>query len=95
MNNQSRQIRDRFGSAGVATFTLPVRNLPATLGPISGPTVAVRGQALAFTGRFTDPGTSDTHVVTIPKVWLESCIVSLPPAKEEALDAALRFSLSL
>jgi len=35
------------------------------------------------------------NLLTIPKVWLESRIGALPPAKLAALNDALRFSLEL
>jgi mRNA interferase MazF len=35
------------------------------------------------------------NIVTIPKRWLEAPLASLRPDKLEALEAAIRFSLSL
>jgi mRNA interferase MazF len=35
------------------------------------------------------------NLVTIPKIWLESCIAALPRDKIDALDVALGFALGL
>src|SRR5439155_9301502 len=43
-----------------------VNNVAPAVAPITGPSPSpgVRGQALTFSGSFTDPGTLDTHTVT-------------------------------
>jgi|GEM_PF-3156961 len=48
-------------SAGVS---VTVNNLAPVVSAVTGPTAAVRGQALIYTGSFTDAGTLDTHTQT-------------------------------
>jgi hypothetical protein len=57
---------DSAGGVATATFALVVDNVAPAVDPIAGPVPGpvVRGQAVKFTGRFTDAGTPDTHQVT-------------------------------
>jgi hypothetical protein len=53
------------GSTATATATtdVTVRNVAPQKVTIAGPTAGVRGQTLSYSGRFTDPGTADTHTL--------------------------------
>jgi hypothetical protein len=53
---------NRFGS-GSGDVNLTVNNVAPDVAPISGPSSAVRGQELDFSGSFTDVGTLDTQQV--------------------------------
>src|SRR5262245_66166588 len=58
-------VTNQAGSAGTGCTSLIVNNVAPSLGSISGPGLAVRGQSLDFTNLFTDPGTLDTHSAII------------------------------
>ena len=51
--------------SSTASFVINVENVLPTVQPIAGPAAAVRGQPLAYSAPFTDPGTLDTHTATI------------------------------
>ena len=51
--------------SSTASFVLNVENVLPAVQPIAGPPTAVRGQPLAYSALFTDPGTLDTHTATI------------------------------
>lgn len=46
------------------TETVVIENVAPENVLISGPTTAVRGQTIQFSGTFTDPGTEDVHTLT-------------------------------
>ena len=56
-------VTDDDGGVATDTLTVTVNNVAPVVDPIGGPTVAVRGQLLEFTGSFTDPGMQDTHTL--------------------------------
>jgi PKD repeat protein len=53
---------NHFGSDS-GSVDLTVDNVAPVVAPVSGPSSGVRGQTLAFSGSFTDIGSSDTHEV--------------------------------
>src|SRR5262249_20808433 len=58
-------VTNKAGASGVGSTNLIVNNVAPALGPISWPSLAVRGQSLDFVDSFTDPGILDTHSVII------------------------------
>jgi VCBS repeat-containing protein len=58
-------VRDSSGLSGLATLQAIVSNVAPQNVAWSGPTLATRGQSLAFVGGFSDPGTTDTQVATV------------------------------
>src|SRR5207249_766308 len=56
---------DKDGGTGTDGRTITVLNVAATLGPLAGPALGVRGELLAFAASLTDPGTKDTHTAVI------------------------------
>ncbi|MFN7804564.1 MAG: PKD domain-containing protein, partial [Planctomycetaceae bacterium] len=56
-------------SDGVSTvadsFVVNVTNSAPSVGPITGPAAAVRGQSVVTSFSFADPGTADTHMASI------------------------------
>src|SRR5262249_2643860 len=48
-----------------ADLAVTVKNVAPVVGPLSGPTLGVRGQTLAFSAAFTDVGVLDTHTAVI------------------------------
>lgn len=78
--NQAIQIRQ---AVTVASVTSTIRNLPVEIQV--GPEDGVPRKSVVNVDVLN----------TIPKIWLESRVCVLNPEKQEALDAALRFSLGL
>jgi hypothetical protein len=56
-------ITDDDNGSGVDGSNVTVNNVAPVVAPVSGPASGVRGQALDFSGSFTDVGTLDTHEV--------------------------------
>jgi hypothetical protein len=56
-------VTDNHFGLGSGEVDLTVSNVAPDVAPISGPSSGVRGQALNFSGSFTDVGTLDTHQV--------------------------------
>ncbi len=54
-------LTDNDNDSGLANDSVTVNNLAPVVGVITGPTQAVRGQTLSYTGSFTDAGVLDTH----------------------------------
>jgi subtilisin family serine protease len=57
-------VTDDDGGVGTATTTVTVNNVAPQNVTITGPSAGVRGQVLAYTGSFFDPGSADTHTQT-------------------------------
>jgi uncharacterized delta-60 repeat protein len=64
-NTITASIKEEGGNPVFAPATAKaiVSNVDPAVNPINGPTAAVRGQSVSFTGSFTDVGTVDTHCV--------------------------------
>jgi PKD repeat protein len=56
-------VTDNHFGLGSGHVDLTVKNVAPDVEPVSGPHSGVRGQALNFSGSFTDVGTQDTHQV--------------------------------
>jgi hypothetical protein len=56
-------VTDNHFGSGSGSVNLTVNNVAPVVAPVSGPASGVRGQALNFSGSFTDVGTLDTHEV--------------------------------
>ncbi len=54
-------LSDNDGGDDAGSESVTVNNLAPVVGALTGPTLAVRGQTLSYTGSFTDAGTLDTH----------------------------------
>jgi Ca2+-binding RTX toxin-like protein len=59
--NVTVSVADDDSGVGTDTLTVTVHNVAPTVGAITGPGSAVRGQPLAFSSTFTDAGSADTH----------------------------------
>lgn len=57
-------VQDALGRIGTTSQTITVANVAPRNLTLSGPAGGLRGQALAFVGTFTDPGSADTHVLS-------------------------------
>ena len=58
-------VTDKDGDSGTGNTQATVNNVVPTLQPITGNTVAVRGQPLCYSALFADAGTLDTHTATL------------------------------
>lgn len=56
-------VTDDDGGIGTDTAVITANNVAPQNVAISGPAAGVRGQALAYSGSFTDPGTADTQTL--------------------------------
>jgi len=57
------RITDSDTGLGSGGTTVTVNNVAPVVAAVSGPSSGVRGQAMSFSGSFTDVGTQDTHEV--------------------------------
>src|SRR5262249_11566798 len=58
-------VTNKARASATGSANLIVNNVAPSLCPISGPSLAVRGQSLDFIAAFADPGTLDTHSAII------------------------------
>jgi YVTN family beta-propeller protein len=57
-------VTDDDGGIGSSSIQVTVNNVPPSVTSLTAvPNPANEGQAVAFTGAFTDPGTADTHTI--------------------------------
>ena len=54
-------LTDKDGGEAIGNETVTVNNLAPVVGTVTGPSAAVRGQTLRYTGTFSDAGVLDTH----------------------------------
>jgi len=57
-------VNDGHNGVGTGTFVVMVRNVPPSVGAISGTAQVVPGQTVALTASFSDPGFLETHTAT-------------------------------
>lgn len=67
-------VTDNFGASALGSTSVQLNNVAPAVGAISGLGAGVRGETLAYSAGFGDPGTFDTHTAVV--TWGDSNVTA-------------------